>query len=148
MKILPQQSEFPKLVSNIFPDVCHCPIRTHDDLVLRILFLFCLLCVLCVLCTLCANSRLFFLLPRHNPATRHLPARRQLNRARFLQHFERRIPKLQVQDFALPRQQLPSATTCPTSASSPLPSSIDFSVSSRNFAARALSAAKKLVAFA
>src|SRR6266478_5923883 len=96
-EILPQQSKFPQLVSNIFPDVRHRAIRTHNNLVLRILFLFYLLCVLRVLCALCVSSRIFFFLPRQDPATRHLPARRQLNRARFLQHFERRIPELQVQ---------------------------------------------------
>src|SRR5882762_3269062 len=106
MKILPQQSEFPQLVSNILPDVRHRPIRTHNNLVLRILFLFCLLRVLCALCALCVNSRLFSLLPRHNPATSHLPASRELYRPRFLQHLERSIPELQVQNLALPRQQL------------------------------------------
>ncbi len=108
MKILPQQPEFPELVCNIFPDVRHRAIRTHNNLVLCILA-FRPFCVLCALRVLCVNSCFFFgffLFPRHNPASRHFSARGQMNRAGFLQHLECRIPEFQVQDFALSRQQV------------------------------------------
>src|SRR6266478_3978962 len=108
VKVLPQQPEFPELVCNIFSDVRHRPIRTHNDLVLCILA-FRPLCVLCALRVLCVNSCFFFrffLFPRHNPASRHFSARGQMNRAGFLQHLKCRIPEFQVQDFALSRQQV------------------------------------------
>jgi hypothetical protein len=90
-------------------------------------------------------SILFRLAARHHPAARVLAFRLEVDGLAFLQQLERRRPKLQMQDLALPRQHIvlhaqPSAwssgapaqsrraTRCASSATSPSPASIACSV--------------------
>src|SRR5215467_9954305 len=95
IEILTQQAKFPKLVSNVFSYVRYRSIRPHDNLVLLVLVFFRGL-------FLSLLNFLFF--PRQDPTSLHLAAFRKVNRVGFLQHLERGIPKLQMQDFALARQ--------------------------------------------
>ena len=90
IEILPQQPEFPELVGNIFPDVRHRPIRSHNNLVLRVFLFFILIRALGVLC---GES---FFLRRYDPTARPLPGCRQLNCTSCLQFRKGGVPELQV----------------------------------------------------
>src|SRR5207244_1249613 len=76
VKILPQQSEFPKLVGNVLPNVGHRPIRTHNNLGLRILLLLLGSLFLYLFDRLYFLNLFYFFFPRHAPTTRHLPSPR------------------------------------------------------------------------
>jgi hypothetical protein len=72
VEILPQQSEFPKLVRDIFPDVRDRSIRTHNYLVLHVLLVISLLGDLCVGFSFSAfmiqQPAIFPLVAGYNPA--------------------------------------------------------------------------------
>src|SRR5579871_5799441 len=73
-KIFSEQSKFPQLISNIFSDVGHDSIRTHNNLVLFVFVVF--IGVFCAFSAFRGFLILFFFFPRHNPASGHLACSR------------------------------------------------------------------------
>ena len=97
-EVAAQQSEFPKMVGDVFPGISHGAVRANDDLLIL------LSDFLCVLCGL----RGFSLFPRapHDPAAFIFAFGLEVEHAGILQFGESSVPKVQMENFALTRQEV------------------------------------------
>ena len=111
-EIAPQQAELPHVVGDVLPYVADRPVGTHDDLLIFLRYSQRQLCVLCATLRVLCGFRFcrFWLLrsPRspHHPAALILALGFVEENAGVLQLRERRIPKMQMQNLALPRQEV------------------------------------------
>src|SRR6185295_3560488 len=84
VEVLLEESQFPKLVCDVFADICYGPVGSHDDLVIVVAFR----------------------VDSHDPAAAVLSFGLKENRVLLLELLKRTVPEFQMKDVALAGQQV------------------------------------------